>query len=196
MNLLLSRTAAAKLLVILMMIGATTACQAKSIPESGSSKEQMSATPARATAPKGDEMGELFHHGQQRTYYLHTPKSYKPSHPVPLVLAFHGYGSQGKDLALSTGFNDLAEQKGFIIVYPNGIDKRWNVTSNWLTGVDDVSFVAALIDHLTKIRVIDKRRIYATGVSNGKLPRLATLKSRLLIALQLTYPKDKIARNL
>jgi polyhydroxybutyrate depolymerase len=63
--------------------------------------------------------------------------------------------------------SELAEQKGFIVVYPNGIERRWDVTSNALIGVDDVSFVSALIDQLTKIRAIDRRRIYATGVSNG-----------------------------
>jgi len=123
--------------------------------------------PLGKPARPGDEMGELFNEGRQRTYYLHTPKSYQPNHPMPLVLAFHGYGSQGSYLALNTGFSALAEQKGFIIVYPNGIDRRWNITSNWLTGVDDVSFASALIEHLTKIRAIDRSRIYATGVSNG-----------------------------
>lgn len=83
-----------------------------------------------------------------------------------LVLAFHGYGSQGKDLAVNTGFNDLAEQKGFIIAYPNGIDRRWNIASP-LLGVDDVSFVWVLIDDLIKIRAIARSRIYAVGVSNG-----------------------------
>jgi polyhydroxybutyrate depolymerase len=63
---------------------------------------------------------------------------------MPLVLAFHGYGSQGKNLASNTGFSELAEQKGFILVYPDGIERQWNVVSNPLFGVDDVSFVEAL----------------------------------------------------
>ncbi len=166
-NLLLPKSTVAKLLIILMLIGSATACHAKSTRESGPLNEQTFFTPLRQSAQPGDEIGELFHQGRQRTYYLHTPKSYQPNHSIPLVLAFHGYGSQGSSLALSTGFNDLAEQKGFIVVYPNGIERRWDVMSNALIGVDDVSFVSALIDQLTKIRAIDKRRIYATGVSNG-----------------------------
>lgn len=165
-----------------MLMGSITACQVNSTSDSGSLTGKTPVTPLGQATPKtgktsipslgqaariGDEMGELFNEGQQRTYYLHTPKSYKPNHPMPLVLAFHGYGSQGKDLALNTGFSDLAEQKGFIIVYPNGLERRWNVISSWLTGKDDVSFVSALIDHLKQIRAIDQHRIYATGVSNG-----------------------------
>lgn len=149
-----------------MLIG-EFGCSTQSTAQRASSKEKTSVTHALASARTGDEIGELSHQGQQRTYYLYTPKSYKPNHPMPLVLAFHGYGSQGKNLALNTGFNDLAEQKGFIIVYPDGIERRWDIASNALTGVDDVSFVSALINHLTTIRAIDKRRIYATGVSNG-----------------------------
>lgn len=115
----------------------------------------------------GTTTGKLVYEGQERTYQLYTPKAYRPDHPLPLVLAFHGYGSQGKDLANGSGFDEIAEQKGFLVVYPDGIDRRWNPLSKFLTGVDDVGFVPALIDHIKRIRAIDSRQIYAAGVSNG-----------------------------
>jgi len=62
-----------------------------------------------------------------------------------LYLAFHGYGSQGKDLANGSGFNETAERKGFVVVYPDGIERRWNPLNKFLTGVDDVGFVPALL---------------------------------------------------
>ena len=62
---------------------------------------------------------------QLRTYLLFTPKSYRQGTPVPLVLAFHGYGSQGKDLERATGFSEVAQREGFLIVYPDGLDRRW-----------------------------------------------------------------------
>jgi polyhydroxybutyrate depolymerase len=158
-------TRIAKFLLLLMLIGSTSACHSQSIQESSPAKTSLVAT--TPTARKGGETGELTHQGRQRTYYLYTPKTYNPNRPMPLVIALHGYGGQGKDLAANTGFSELAEQKGFIIAYPDGIERRWDVVSNPLFGVDDVSFIAALIDHLTQIRAIDRRRIYATGVSNG-----------------------------
>ncbi|WP_181357647.1 alpha/beta hydrolase family esterase [Stenomitos frigidus] len=132
----------------------------------------------------GDATGELVYEGQRRTYHLYTPKTYQPDRPVPLVLAFHGYGSQGKDLANGSGFNQTAEQKGFVVVYPDGIDRRWNPLNKLLTGVDDVGFVPALIAHIKQVRAIDPRRVYAAGVSNGGflVQRLACKSSSQIAA--------------
>ncbi|MBW4469000.1 MAG: hypothetical protein KME45_01190 [Stenomitos rutilans HA7619-LM2] len=141
------------------------ACQAPSSQRASS--PQSDAASAAQPLKLGDATGELVYQGQRRTYHLYTPKSYRPDRPLPLVLAFHGYGSQGKDLANGSGFNDTAEQKGFVVVYPDGIDRRWNPLNKFLTGVDDVGFVPALIDHIKRIRAIDSRRVYAAGVSNG-----------------------------
>lgn len=142
-----------------------TACQVSS----GQQEVLSRSTAASAAQPLqlGDATGELVYEGQQRTYHLYTPKSYRADRPMPLVLAFHGYGSQGKDLANGSGFNEIAEQKGFVVVYPDGIDRRWNPLNKFLTGVDDVGFVPALIDHIKRIRAVDSRRVYAAGVSNG-----------------------------
>src|SRR5919202_2987838 len=180
MNLLSQKTLALPLF-ILLLISSITACQTQSTLGSGVVPKKVSVTPKKQSIPKGDYRGELLHQGRRRTYYLHTPKSYNPNRPMPLVLAFHGYGSQGKDLASNTGFSELAEQKGFIIVYPDGIDRQWNVASNPLLGVDDVSFVEALIEHLTQTLAINRRRIYATGVSNGGflVQRLACTQSQI-----------------
>ncbi|XGV99983.1 MAG: PHB depolymerase family esterase [Leptolyngbya sp. BL-A-14] len=141
------------------------ACQVPSGKQESSSPSD--AASAAQPVKLGDTTGALSHEGQQRTYHLYTPKSYRADRPVPLVLAFHGYGSQGKDLANGSGFNEIAEQNGFIVVYPDGIDRRWNPLHKFLTGVDDVGFVPALIDHIKRTRSIDARRVYAVGVSNG-----------------------------
>ena len=122
----------------------------------------------REQVSTSDGSGELFDQGQLRSFYLHTPKSYKPDRPMPLVLVFHGSHGSGNSIANVTRFNDLAEQKGFIVVYPNGIDHQWsNGGGIFSLGVNDISFVATLIDHLKQMRNIDSRRIYATGFSSG-----------------------------
>jgi polyhydroxybutyrate depolymerase len=162
MNLLVWRYVV-RLLPVAIAIG-LTACQPAAVDrESPQSDAAAAAQPLKL----GDATGELVYEGQQRTYHVYTPKTYRPDRPLPLVLAFHGYGSQGKDLANGSGFNEIAEQKGFVVVYPDGIDRRWNPFNKFLTGVDDVGFVPALIAHIKRIRAIDSRRVYATGVSNG-----------------------------
>ncbi|MGA7934385.1 MAG: PHB depolymerase family esterase [Kovacikia sp.] len=121
---------------------------------------------ARADQPaQTDTVGAVTDQGQHRTYYLHTPPSYQAGSAMPLVLAFHGSGEQGKDMATHSGLNQLADQEGFVVVYPDGIDKKWNVSGS--APEDNVAFVHTLINHISQIRTIDHQRIYATGLSNG-----------------------------
>lgn len=114
---------------------------------------------------------ELSVGGLLRNYYIYTPSSYRQDRAMPLVLAFHGGRGRGDRFAQNTGLNDLAEQKSFIVVYPNGANNHWNDGRNTLDPrlqrVDDVSFVAAVIDDVARFKNIDSRRIYAVGTSNG-----------------------------
>ena len=114
-----------------------------------------------------DFTGAFVDQGQRRTYYLHTPPSYQPGQSLPLVLAFHESEGQGKDMAAHTGLNQLADQKSFLVVYPDGLNAKWNVSGQAVTKEDNVAFVKALITQLGQIRAIDHQRIYATGLSNG-----------------------------
>ena len=116
---------------------------------------------------KGDGDGKLNDQGYERTYYIYTPKSYIPSRAVPLVLVFHGDNGSGRSISNVTRFNELAEQQGFIVVYPDGIDQKWRLRKNNKKNIDDVAFVDNLLTHLHQVRNIDRTRIYATGFSKG-----------------------------
>ncbi len=75
-------------------------------------------------------------------------------------------------MAETSHFNRVADANGFLAVYPEGIDRSWNDgrgadTHAGAAGVDDVGFVAALIDHLIAAYDVDPARVYATGMSNG-----------------------------
>lgn len=152
--------------LLLMLIGISTGCRNQATAEGSQSSTPIS-KPSRSIARPGNEVGTITHQGRPRTYVLHTPKSYQSDRPLPIMIALHGYGSQGKDLAASSGLNDLADQQGFLVVYPDGLDRRWNLSQSLFSQVDDVGFVSTLIDRLTQIRAVDSRRIYAMGVSNG-----------------------------
>lgn len=106
-----------------------------------------------------------------RTYLLYRPKAKPQSNepPMPLVIGFHGGRSNPQRFAQTTRFNAPAERERFSIAYPAGIDQRWNDGRDvpGLPTQDDVAFVSALIDDIQKIQNIDRRRIYATGISNG-----------------------------
>ena len=108
---------------------------------------------------------EIFSGGQSRQYRLHVPSSYQPGKPVPLVLGFHGAGSTGGEFEAYSGLSALANQAGFIAVYPQGLGEL----TNWDTmpNSQDVPFVRDLIDSLEARCSIDPARIYATGHSRG-----------------------------
>ncbi len=154
-------------ILLLMLVSLSTGCRNQATAEGSKSPTPVSKPFTQSSARPGNEVGTLTYQGQPRTYVLHTPTSYRSNRPLAIVIAFHGYGSQGKDLAASSGLNDLADQQGFLAVYPDGLDRRWNLSQSLFSQVDDVGFVSALIDHLTQIRAVDPRRIYAMGISNG-----------------------------
>tara|TARA_Y100000385_G_scaffold239739_1_gene255265 strand:+ start:4845 stop:5777 length:933 start_codon:yes stop_codon:yes gene_type:complete len=112
------------------------------------------------------------HNGVLREYYVYIPSSYTPSSNSPLLFVFHGYGSSATNILYYSNFQGLAEQDGYILVYPqgsllNGVT-HWNV-GGWTVGstVDDVSFTEDIIDIITNEYYINTDRIYSTGMSNG-----------------------------
>jgi polyhydroxybutyrate depolymerase len=127
------------------------------------SSVQISHSTATAVSAASDVEGSLLNQGQNRTYYLHTPAA--ANRPLPLVVALHGTGTQGKDLAEKTALSQLADRAGFIVVYPDAIRQRWNVSG--ATPEDNVAFVHALIQQVQRERAIDPQRIYVVGLSNG-----------------------------
>ena len=125
------------------------------------------------------ERHELSHDGQTRTYWAYVPSSYTSGIKTPLVLVLHGGGGNAKLAAYMTGFANLAEEEGFICVFPNGTgmfkDKllTWNADSCCgyaaENDIDDVGFIDTVLDELCEGYSIDETRIYATGMSNGAM---------------------------
>lgn len=115
--------------------------------------------------------GMITHAGLERQYILYVPDSYSPETPAPLVLNFHGYGSNAVEQMFYGDFRPIADTAGFLIVHPQGTldflgGTHWNV--GWGTSsVNDVGFTTALIDALSAMYAIDPERIYSTGMSNG-----------------------------
>jgi polyhydroxybutyrate depolymerase len=114
------------------------------------------------------------HNSCNRTFIIHVPELYKPENPIPVVLMFHGSGSSGI-LFEACGMDDVADRKGFIVVYPDAIsaDRTWSdgrgKNDPVREGIDDVGFVSALIDYLETKANVNPDRIYAAGMSNGAM---------------------------
>ncbi len=118
----------------------------------------------------------LEHQKRKRTYRVLIPTGHTKAKPAPLVIAMHGGGGTAEALDRSTRsqFTREADKRGWVVVFPQGIAKGWNDGRTLVSmrdrrrkGVDDVGFVRKLIDRLHATLGIDRRRVYATGISNG-----------------------------
>jgi poly(3-hydroxybutyrate) depolymerase len=71
--------------------------------------------------------GTIVSAGEERSYLLHVPEGYDPSMPVPLVITIHGFAQWPAHQMRITHWNDLADEYGFIAVYPagTGFPLRW-----------------------------------------------------------------------
>jgi len=116
--------------------------------------------------------------GRSRSYIVYVPKRDAPDAPWPVVLVFHGGGTNARSMITFCGLNEKADEAGFLAVYPNGTGTFRRVLT-WNGGnccgyamrnnVNDVKFVGALLDDLGSVIEVDEKRIYATGMSNGAI---------------------------
>ncbi len=151
---------------------------------------------ARGTTSQPQDLtNTLTYGGLERTYLLHVPASYNRNKATALVLDFHGGGGNANSQMRTSAFSGLADEKGFLVAYPNGTGRLEDKLLTWNGGtccgyavtnqIDDVGFVRALVAEVQSKYNIDPKRIYATGLSNGAIfsYRLACDASDLFAAV-------------
>ena len=106
---------------------------------------------------------------QEREYLLYVPGSYDRTTPTPLVMSMHGAGSYPAQQMNMSQWNRLADEEGFIVVYPSGagFPRVFEAQNPGADLTAEVEFFSGLIDTLTAAYDIDPSRIYANGLSNG-----------------------------
>src|SRR5439155_599599 len=86
------------------------------------------------------------------------------------------YSKTGAETEAYMQFRPLAESRGFLYCYPDGTKDRWgnpfwNATDGCCdfgsTGVDDVRYLRGLIEETGRQFVVDRKRVYLVGHSNG-----------------------------
>lgn len=104
--------------------------------------------------------------GDLRNYWLVSPEGIDRAKPAPLLLVLHGSAGSGEDMMTVTrrGFERLADKEKFIVVYPDALERRWNDQGGT---VDDVAFLLTIVDKLVADGLVDKTRVFVTGISNG-----------------------------
>lgn len=147
-----------------------------------------------------------------RSFRLFVPSSYDGTEPMPLVIVLHAFFQNAWGAAWLTGFEELAEERGFIVMFPDSLLGLWLMLPHdyelpylWqleplLDIVDDVAFISALIDTLSEEINIDQTRVYATGASNGGMMSYLLameLSDRIAAAatVMTTMPEDYLSKQ-
>lgn len=128
----------------------------------------------------------------ERSFYLHLPPAFSAQRRYPLVILLHGHNNNGASVLHQTKMDAVADRYGFILAAPNGTGRLGRFGLTWNVGtccgsaetrhVDDVGFLAALIDTLTRVLPIDPTRITIAGFSAGGMLALRTACDRPSIA--------------
>lgn len=158
------------------------------------SDETLDEAPTRPRGPadqlrQGEFLSRSFtNQAGTRSYKLYVPASYsaQSDEPVPVVVMLHGCTQSPDDFAAGTCMNALAEQHGFLVVYPaqaanaNG-SKCWN----WFRSQDqerdrgEPALIAGITREIVANYHVDERRVFVAGLSSG---------AAMAVILGATYP--------
>lgn len=117
------------------------------------------------------------HEGVVRNVGIFDPRRTRRENPRPLVVVLHGgLGDDDDVVALSFGkLNVLAAEDDFLVAYPDGIGGHWNDGRNvgqyvaQRERVNDVGFLAKLVEELVEKRSVDAASVFVVGVSDGAM---------------------------
>ena len=160
----------------------TTARSRRSAPTPPVAKGRFTRHLFKSTVEPSDRRKRALH------YWLYWPSN-APLTPRPLVVMLHGCGQTALEFAQGTRMNELAERKGFAVLYP-----QQSVTSEssrcwpWYTaeaqaGAGDAALLAELLRAVLTLHPIAPRRVYIAGISAGAaMAQILALKQPDLIA--------------
>jgi poly(hydroxyalkanoate) depolymerase family esterase len=127
-----------------------------------------------ATATAATFAGQHTEAAGTRSFRGYVPSGYSAATPVPLVVALHGCTQSADQLRQLTRFDELAEARKFIVVYPEQSRNanflrcwNWFLDAHMHRGAGEPSIIAGITRSMQQRYAIDPRRIYVTGLSGG-----------------------------
>lgn len=139
-------------------------------------------TPSPVAHPEEPGAGGRFlehsfaNHAGTRDYKLYVPASYSPEsmQSVPAIVMLHGCTQSPDDFAAGTRMNSLAEEHGFLVVYPaQAANANGSRCWNWFRPEDqrrdlgEPSIIAGITREVSSTYRVDPRRVFVAGMSAG-----------------------------
>jgi poly(hydroxyalkanoate) depolymerase family esterase len=134
------------------------------------------------SSPSSAPSAGRYHHEQLRVggdvyqYAVYVPSSRRAGSVVPLVVAIHGCTTTADQMATASGYNLIAEQRRFVVLYPDvdSIDEAdgrcwkgiWDPRAEG-RGQGDARAIAEMTRAVMARWHVDRTRVYAIGISAG-----------------------------
>lgn len=130
-----------------------------------------------AVAPMSDLQGsqkrQFNHQGRARSYLVQPVAGRIGRRPIVILL--HGSSQTAETAWQRSKLPELAKREGFIMVSGQGYNKRWNDGRSWTDrdflgserGIDDVSYLKAVIDDVVSRDGGDPQAVFMLGTSSG-----------------------------
>ena len=115
---------------------------------------------------------EITVNGVVRQYHEYAPSKVaalreRDARGVEVVVSLHRDGRSAQDSAHATGWASLAEEKGFVAVFPVAADGRWNTARDAARSDDHAFVVAAAADVRTRYGFPSTMSTFLTGAGAG-----------------------------
>jgi poly(3-hydroxybutyrate) depolymerase len=111
-----------------------------------------------------------------RDYYVYVPPAVAT--PRTLVVFLHGCTQTAMQAALGVRWNELADERGFVVAYPEqsiGLDgdaaRCWNYGQALIYPREqgEIASIAAITDAVTPANDIDAGHVFVAGISSGAI---------------------------
>lgn len=106
-------------------------------------------------------------------FRLYTPRGPKRRN-LPLVVMLHGCSQTASDFATGTGMNQLADELGCLVLYPQQSQRanlarcwNWHRPKNQARGEGEPALIAALTRHALALGAGNPKRVFIAGISAG-----------------------------
>lgn len=107
-------------------------------------------------------------------YLAYVPATVDPSPPAPVVVVLHGCNETDQQMMDATGYNAVADEHHFIVVYPGsgptdpvGCYTFMLPTSQERGLGGDADAIAGITEQVMQTHDVDPQRVYAIGFSGG-----------------------------
>ena len=154
--------------------------------ENGHAAAKPDSTIGQVQRPGSFEAHEFSNRAGTRSYKVYVPVG-TASAPRPLMVMLHGCTQSADDFAAGTQMNRLADEQGFLVVYPEqaaqaNASKCWNwfKPSDRLRDAGEPSLIAGIVREVAQRHGADPQRVFVAGLSAG---------AAMAVVLGETYPE-------